>query len=246
MTRVAICQSNYLPWKGYFDLMHDVDVFVFYDDVQYTKNDWRNRNKIKTPQGVQWLTIPVGSHCHCRICDVKLQDSYWQKQHWKTLVQRYGKALHFEVYREFLEDVYLRRQWASLSELNQYLIVTIAHDYLGLTTRFANSSQFHSAGTRQARILRLLQEIGADTYVSGPAAKAYLDTREFDVNGIRVLWKDYSGYPEYPQLYPPFEHAVTILDLLFHTGQSATQYIWGWRGPGVSSGDSLPMSVSHG
>ncbi|HEU5201697.1 MAG TPA: WbqC family protein, partial [Nitrospira sp.] len=92
MTRVAICQSNYLPWKGYFDLIHDVDVFVFYDDVQYTKNDWRNRNKIKTPQGVQWLTIPVGSHCHCRICDVSLQDSYWQKQHWKTLVQRYRKA----------------------------------------------------------------------------------------------------------------------------------------------------------
>ena len=121
MTRVAICQSNYLPWKGYFDLIHDVDVFVFYDDVQYTKNDWRNRNKIKTPQGVQWLTIPVGNHCHCRICDVKLQDSYWQKQHWKTLVQRYGKALHFEVYREFLEDVYLRRQWASLSESTSIL-----------------------------------------------------------------------------------------------------------------------------
>ena len=97
MTRVAICQSNYLPWKGYFDLIHDVDVFVFYDDVQYTKNDWRNRNKIKTPQGVQWLTIPVGNHCHCRNCDVKLQDSYWQIQHWKTLVQRYGKSLHFEV-----------------------------------------------------------------------------------------------------------------------------------------------------
>ena len=244
--RVAICQSNYLPWKGYFDLIHDVDVFVFYDDVQYTKNDWRNRNRIKTSQGVQWLTIPVGSHCHCRICDVKLPGSFWQKQHWKTLVQRYGKALHFEAYREFLEDVYLRRQWDSLSELNQYLIVTIARDYLGLTTRFANSSQFHSTGTRQTRLLCLLQEIGADTYVSGPAAKAYLDTREFDENGIEVMWKDYSGYPEYSQLYPPFEHAVTILDLLFHTGESATQYIWGWRGPGVRPGNSLPMSVSHG
>lgn len=246
MTRVAICQSNYLPWKGYFDLIHDVDLFVFYDDVQYTKNDWRNRNKIKTAQGTQWLTIPVGSHCHDRICDVKLRDQYWQKQHWKTLVQWYGNVPHFNVYREFLADVYLGRQWCSLSELNQYLTVTIARDYLGLRTRFAPSSQFHSTGTKQTRLLRLLREVAADTYVSGPAAQAYLDTREFDAHGIKVVWKDYSGYPEYPQLYPPFEHAVTILDLLFHTGESAPQYIWGWRQPGVRPGDGLPMSLSHG
>src|ERR1700681_1938553 len=103
--RVAILQSNYIPWKGYFDIIHDVDLFVFYDDVQYTKNDWRNRNKIKTPQGTQWITIPVGTNEHRLICEVEIRDTSWQKKHWKMLQQNYAKAPYFHVFEPFLDYV---------------------------------------------------------------------------------------------------------------------------------------------
>lgn len=227
--RVAICQSNYLPWKGYFDLIHDVDVFLFYDDVQYTKNDWRNRNRVKTPTGVQWLTIPVGTDLDRLICEVPLKDARWQVKHWKTLMHCYGKAPFFESYRDFLEDVYLRREWTSLSQLNQFLIETIARKWLGIKTMIRQSSEFPSNGRSQDRVLSLLRSLEADVYVSGPSAKAYLDPGRFRQEGVALVWKDYSGYPEYPQLHPPFAHQVTILDLLFHVGPDAPEYIWGWR-----------------
>lgn len=227
--RVVINQSNYIPWKGYFDLIHDADVFVFYDDVQFTKNDWRNRNKVKSPSGLQWITIPVGTDLNKRICDVKMNESHWQGTHWKTLVQLYDKAPFFNTYRSFLEDVYLNREWQNLSHLNQFLIQTIANKWLGIQTTFRQSSDFPSVGKGQERVMNLLKSVKADTYVSGPAGKAYLDPVRFREAGIELVWKDYSGYPECPQFHPPFEHAVTILDLLFHVGSKAPYYIWGWR-----------------
>jgi hypothetical protein len=227
--RVAINQSNYIPWKGYFDLIHDVDVFLFYDDVQFTKNDWRNRNLVKTPAGRQWLTIPVGTDLNRRVCDVTLDDPRWQRKHWMTLSQLYARAPFFSHYRAFLEDVYLGHEWKGLSELNQFLIQAIACDYLGIQTAFHQASEFPSAGQKQDRVLSLLESVGAGSYVSGPAAKAYLDPDRFREAGIELVWKDYSAYPEYPQFHPPFEHAVTILDLMLHVGPEAPLYIWGWR-----------------
>jgi hypothetical protein len=227
--RVAVSQSNYLPWKGYFDLIHDVDLFLFYDDVQFTKNDWRNRNRVKSPLGLQWLTIPVGADLRRRICDVTIRDSRWQVKHWRTLRHLYGKTPFFERYTSFLEDVYLGREWKNLSELNQFLIRSIASDFLGIKTVFGNASDFASEGRKQERLLGLLESAGAELYVSGPKARYYVDPGRFDEAGIELVWKDYSGYPEYPQLHPPFEHGVTVLDLLFHVGPDAPQYIWGWR-----------------
>ena len=229
MKRVAINQSNYIPWKGYFDLIHDVDLFLFYDDVQFTKNDWRNRNRVKTPSGLRWLTIPAGTDLDRLICEVSLEDRRWQSKHWKTLTHLYGRAPFFDAYRGFLEEVYVRREWSSLSQINQFLIQSIATDYLGIKTTFGHSSDFPSSGRSQDRVIGLLKAVKADVYVSGPAGQAYLDPERFRKEGIELLWKDYSGYPEYPQSYPPFEHAVTILDLLFHIGSDAPQYIWGWR-----------------
>lgn len=227
--RIAICQSNYIPWKGYFDLIHDVDTFIFYDDVQFTKNDWRNRNKVKGPKGPQWLSIPVGTDLNRLICDVSLDDSHWQQKHWKTLLQLYGKAPFFDTYRSFLEDAYLNRKWQNLSCLNQFLIQAIAAQYLGVRTTFQQSSDFPSAGKGQERVLNLLKSAKADVYISGPAGRAYLDPARFQKEGIELVWKDYSGYPEHPQFHPPFEHQVTILDLLYHVGPDAPEYIWGWR-----------------
>lgn len=226
---VVVLQSNYIPWKGYFDLVHDSDEFIFYDDVQFTKNDWRNRNKVKTANGAEWMTIPVGEGKGQLICEVALGDGVWQLKHFKTLQNQYGKCPYFPLYAEFLRDIYMQRSWANLSELNQYLIRAISHDLLGLGTAFRDSREFHLSGAKQDRLLELLTLTGATRYISGPAAKDYIDPEGFAAKGIDLVWKDYSGYPEYPQRHPPFEHGVTIFDLLFNVGPHAPWYIWGWR-----------------
>ena len=227
---VAILQSNYLPWKGYFDIIHDVDTFIFYDDVQYTHRDWRNRNRVKTAQGPLWLTVPVGSRTDRRICDVRIEDAGWARRHWETLRHLYGQAPHFARVAPLLQETYLERTWTHLSELNQFLVQRIARDFLGLTTRFRDSREWTVQGAKQERILDLLRQAGATHYVSGPAAKDYLRQEAFDAAGIVLTYKDYAGYPEYPQAHPPFEHAVTVLDVLFQLGPEAPRAIWGWRG----------------
>lgn len=227
--RVAVLQSNYIPWKGYFDIIHDVDLFIFYDDVQFTKNDWRNRNRIKTARGAEWITIPVGQDLKRLVCEVELKDPAWQAKHWRTLKQEYGRCVHFGRYRAWFEDIYLGRRWATLSELNQYLVRHIACEFLGIHTEFADSRRWAAEGTKLDRLLDLLARCGAKRYVSGPAARDYIDAARFDAAGIWLEWKSYAGYPEYSQLHPPFEHGVSIIDLLFNVGPDAPDYIWGRR-----------------
>jgi hypothetical protein len=229
MKTVVILQSNYIPWKGYFDLIHDADLFIFYDDVQFTSRDWRTRNKIKTPQGVQWITIPVGADRDRLISQVEIKDGSWQAKHWKTIEQNYRKSPHFSDYRAYFEDVYLGRKWNNLSELNQYLIRTISRDLLGIDTEFRDSREFNVSGQKLDRLLELLIKSEAFRYISGPAAKDYIEPDRFTDAGIELVWKDYSGYPEYPQRFPPFEHAVSIVDVLFNVGPESPSCIWGWR-----------------
>src|SRR5574338_241489 len=229
MKDVVILQSNYIPWKGYFDLIHDADLFIFYDDLQYTKNDWRNRNKIKAASGAEWITIPAGSDTNRLICEVELKDPTWQQKHWKTLLQNYRNCPHFERYQSFFEDFYRGRRWANLSDMNQRLIRHIATEFLGIRTEFQDSRVFNLSGQKQDRLLELVSKVGTERYISGPAAKSYIESARFEEAGIELVWKDYSGYPEYPQRFPPFEHGVSILDLLFNVGPDAPWYIWGWR-----------------
>jgi hypothetical protein len=230
MKKVVILQSNYIPWKGYFDLINDADVFVFYDDVQYTKSDWRNRNKIMTPSGARWLTIPAGVDFHRLICEVALTDSSWQLKHWDTIRQNYRRAPYFELYRPFFEQIYLAREWTNLSQLNHSSIESIAKELLGVRTTFDDSRNYQLSGHKSERLLDLVRKVGATHYISGPAAKSYIDEAEFEQAGIKLIWKDYSGYPEYAQQGKlPFEHGVSILDLLFNVGPAAADYIWGWR-----------------
>ncbi len=232
---VVILQSSYIPWKGYFDLVHDASLFVFYDDVQFTKNDWRNRNKVKTKNGAEWITIPVGGGTARLINEVEIQEGTWQAKHWKTIQYNYAKCPYFSYYREFFEDVYLGRQWSSLSKLNQHLVCSISVELLGIDTDFRDSCEFHAVGKKLDRLLDLVIKTDADRYISGPAAKEYIDPEQFANAGVELVWKDYAGYPEYPQRYPPFEHGVSILDLLFNVGPDAPWYIWGWR-----EGGSIP------
>ncbi|MEN5166225.1 WbqC family protein [Achromobacter kerstersii] len=224
MKTVAILQSNYIPWKGYFDLIAAVDEFVIYDDVQFTKNDWRNRNRIKTPQGVQWLSIPVGADIQRRVCEVELPAGRWADKHWRTLVANYGRAAYFDDVARWLKPLYLERDFLRLSELNVVLIKAIC-EYLGIRTVISDSSQYDYVPGKTERLVNLCQQTGAMRYLSGPAAKAYLDETAFAAAGIAVDWFDYAGYSAYPQLWGEFEHSVTILDLLFCCGPSASQYM---------------------
>jgi len=224
--KVAVIQSNYIPWRGYFDIMHDADVFVFYDDVQYTVNDWRNRNRVKTANGVVWLTIPVGAQNDRLICDVVIGDQSWARKHWMTIEQSYHGAPGFARYREFFKSFY-SRSWESLSALNQFMIRTIAGDLLGIRTQILDSRDYNLEGKGSDRLLMLLKKMGATDYISGPSAQRYLDAEAYARHGIRVHWKDYSHYPEYPQLHGPYAPDLSIVDLLLNCGDDAARYIWG-------------------
>lgn len=226
MKRVAILQSNYLPWKGYFDLIAYVDEFVFYDEVQYTKGDWRNRNRIKTSQGLRWLTVPV-RQARCgltRIEDVEIATPRWAIGHARTLQASYGRAPHFAATMALLAPLYEPGRHTRLAELNRDAIARICA-HLGIGTRLSRSTDHPSGGDRTQRLVEICRRLGADRYVSGPAARAYLDTAAFDAAGIAVEWFDYAGYPEYPQLWGPFEHRVSIVDLLAHCGPAAPRQL---------------------
>ena len=223
MKRIAILQSNYLPWKGYFDLIAAVDEFVLLDDVQFTKNDWRNRNLIKTPQGVQWLSVPVGQDIHRRIRDVELK-SHCQERHWKTLECNYRRADHFAEIAAWLEPLYRARTHRDLSSLNRCFIEAICR-YLGITTRIHDSAEYPLCEGRSQRLVELCTRLGAGEYVTGPAARAYLDTAAFAGRDIRVRWFDYDGYPPYRQLWGEFVHQVSIVDLLFNCGPESVRYM---------------------
>jgi hypothetical protein len=224
--RVAVVQSNYIPWKGYFHLMREVDLFVFYDDVQFTRNDWRNRNRIKTPAGPRWLTIPVGGHRDRRICDVTLPQDGWGRAHFEALRRHYERAPYWDRYAEWLRDVLWDPSWSHLSDLNHRLTRDIARE-LGVVTRLGDSRDHPLQGRKGERLLDLVLQVGGTEYVSGPAAKAYLDESAFEAAGVGVRWWAYPQYPEYPQFEAPFVHEVTVLDLLFHTGPRAPDWIWG-------------------
>jgi hypothetical protein len=224
--RVAAIQSNYIPWKGYFDVVNSVDEFILLDEVQYTRRDWRNRNRIKLGDKAQWLTIPVEvkGRYHQRIDETRIADAGWAERHWKTLLHGYARAPHFAAVEERIAPLYLERSYERLSEVNRAFIEAIGA-WLGITSSITWSTDYGVEGTRGELILGLCRAAGADVYVSGPAARSYLDESAFAQEGIAVEWADYSGYPEYPQLGNGFDHHVSILDLLFHTGADAPRYM---------------------
>lgn len=222
--KIAILQSNYIPWKGYFDLIAAVDEFILYDDMQFTKNDWRNRNKIKTPKGLEWLTIPVGSEISRRIRDVRLPNNGWQLKHLKTLEINYGRTAFFEEVFNLLKPVYLNQQIGTLTEFNRALIQAVC-DYLNIKTKISYSWDYILSEGKTERLVSLCHQAGAKEYISGPAAKDYLDEAIFNKQNIKVNWFDYSGYQAYPQLWGAFEHGVSVLDLLFNCGSSSRTHM---------------------
>jgi len=224
--KIAIIQSNYIPWKGYFDIINSVDEFILFDDVQYTIRDWRNRNRIKTSKGVQWLQIPVkvkGKYFQ-KIKDTKIADKKWGEKHWKTLKYNYSRAPFFNQLKDIFEELYLNSTEQYLSEINLKFITAI-NKLLGITTKLSWSDDYRFVQGKTVRIVDLCKQTRATQYLSGPSAKNYIDESLFKQAQIKVVWMDYAGYPTYKQRFPPFIHKVSILDLLFNTGHNATRFM---------------------
>jgi len=224
--RVAIVQSNYIPWKGYFDMMASVDEFVLFDDAQYTRRDWRNRNRIKTREGPQWLTIPVevsGRYLQ-PIRETRISDPGWHVRHWRTIVHCYARAPHFREFGPQLARLYEGATDPLLSHVNRHLLDGIRR-LLNITTRLSWSMDYELREGKTERLVHICSQLGASTYLSGPSARGYLDEAQFREAGIELRWMDYSGYPEYSQLFAPFAHDVSIIDLILNTGAEARNYL---------------------
>lgn len=226
MKSVAIVQSCYIPWKGYFDLVNAVDEFIIFDDRQFTRRDWRSRNVVKTPRGPIWLSLPTQTkgRYHQRIDETLVDGTAWREKHWRTLVHNYARAPHFADYAQRLERLYLESDELKLSSINRAFIETIC-EAIGISTPLRPSTDYEAAGDRSERLVSLVLAAGATRYLSGPSARAYLDEELFARNGLEVAYFDYAGYAEYPQLHPPFVHAVSALDLLFSVGAEARRYM---------------------
>jgi WbqC-like protein family len=224
--RVGVSQSNYIPWKGYLDFIHSVDEFILFDTAQYTRRDWRNRNRIKTHAGPAWLTIPVvvKGRYQQTIQDTEISDPSWKERHWKTLLHNYARAAHFDDYRDSFEELYLGCQEKLLSQINYRFLVRIC-EMLGIKTHLSWSVEYPLIRGKTERIVEWCKLLNATHYLTGPTAKAYIDQGLFAKAGIELRYMDYSGYPEYRQLYPPFEHAVSIVDLIFNEGPDAPRYM---------------------
>lgn len=224
--KIAISQSNYIPWKGYFDNIAQVDIFVLYDDMQYTKRDWRNRNKIKTAKALKWLSIPVNvkGKFYQKINETIISDPDWNKKHLDILLQNYRSAKCFKEVEPFIKDLYTNCTGKTISEVNTHLLKRICI-FLNINTKIIHSSEFELAEEKTQRLVNLSKDLNATEYYTGPAAKNYMDEDEFLKEGIQVKYYDYSDYKTYDQIYGDFEHQVSILDLIFSEGKNAKYFL---------------------
>jgi hypothetical protein len=225
---VVILQSNYIPWKGYFDLMNAADVFVLFDEVQFSRRDWRNRNKIIVDGQPRWLTIPVRSKGKyaATISEIGVTDGRWAQKHWTSIKMAYGKAPFFRNYAHGLESVYTAASAeTNLSAINRLFLDHLAAA-LGIEITFGQSetvSRRKSDPTE--RLIEICKGFGATRYLSGPAARSYIDPQVFTEAGLDLCYADYAGYPDYAQQSDSFEHGVSVIDLLMMVGPDAINHL---------------------
>jgi len=225
MKKVAILQSNYIPWKGYFDIIRQADVFVIYDEVQYTKNDWRNRNLIKTPNGTQWITIPVSQKSLSqKINETEVSLKNWNVKHWNTLVANYGKAPFFKEFGPIFKALYLEMGTSLLSEINLKFI-KLVNEILEIKTEIIDSTSLELNGDKNERLIEAIEKLKGTHYISGTAAQSYMEMDAFAAKNITVEWMDYQNYPEYNQQHPPFSHGVSVIDLIFNEGKNSKKFL---------------------
>lgn len=223
---VAVHQPQYLPWAGYFDKIDRVDQFVVLDNVQFKKNEWQNRNKIKTAQGWQWLTVPVRYKYPERINEVEISGTVrWQHKHRKAILSNYRKAPYFQYMAPFLEDVFAH-SWGLISDLNIHVVRGLAK-LLGIGTPIHVASELGQfAEDPDERLIAITGHFGADTYLAGGGGKAYMDLEKYKANGIEVIFQDYT-HPVYNQLFGEFEPYMSVIDLIFNHGSDSLKILRG-------------------
>ncbi|MGD8665672.1 MAG: WbqC family protein, partial [Desulfobacterales bacterium] len=212
---VAVHQPQYLPWLGYFDKMRRADVFCYLNDVQYKKNEWQNRNRIKTARGWQWLTVPVRYHFPEKINEVKINNTTgWQKKHFQALVTNYNRAPFYKTYSTIFEDAFAG-DWEFISELNIHLLAHLREALEIHTKPVVVSSDLELRDEPTDRLIDICKAVGADTYLAGQGGADYMDLERFENDGIRVIFQDFK-HPVYTQLFADFESHLSIVDLLFN------------------------------
>jgi hypothetical protein len=222
---LVVLQPGYIPWLGFFDQMRRSSVFVYYDDVQFDKHGWRNRNRIKTPSGPLWLTVPVlhSGRNQPRIMDTLLDArTPWARKHVKTLRQYYARAPFLGRYLPELEEL-LERPWTHIVALD-IAVVDLMARWLSLAPSIHRSSELGIAGEKSERLLNLSRHYGADRYLSGDAAKDYLDVALFATHGVTVDWQQFA-HPIYPQLHGEFVPFLSALDLIFNCGDESASIL---------------------
>lgn len=234
--RICIIQSCYIPWKGFFDLIGRCDEYVVYDGAQYARRHWHNRNRIKTSSGLEWLSIPVLSKGRFEQPIEQVQiEKPWAEKHWRSLQLAYERAPFFELFESRVRGWYERADREThLSGVNLIFIRGLS-ELLGLKTRIVSDKTYPVQGRKTERLVSIAQAAGANTYLSGPSARSYLDETAFNLAGMAVEWMSYQGYPQYKQLHGAFEHAVSSLDVLFNTGPEAGFFSRGHRIEGIGS-----------
>lgn len=223
---IGILQPGYLPWLGFFEQLHRSDIFVIYDDVQYDKGSWRNRNRIKTANGVQWLTVPVRLNFGNRtlVHEVAIENAInWRKKHAESIRQNYSKSPFFTCYWPLFEEAF-DRQWALLIDLDIFFIERLAA-CLGLAGhRIIRSSTLNITGDRIGRLLAICSHFNANVFYEGAAGRNYINDRKFTDQGITVQYQHYN-HPTYTQLYGKFVPYLSVIDLLFNHGEQSREII---------------------
>jgi hypothetical protein len=225
MSKIIITQPNYIPWKGYFSCMENVTDLVLYDNVQYTKRDWRNRNYLISPLGPKLLSIPVytkGKYFQ-KINEVKVSNEKWFISHWKFIETNYSKSKYFDKYEDIFKKIYFNFETDLLSDINFIFLKKII-DLLEIKINIHKSSDLNIDGDRNTKLLNICKFLNADTYLSGPSAKCYLDENMFNINGIKVEYHNYNNFKKYKQNWNGFYHYVSILDMFFNLGDNIKKY----------------------
>lgn len=225
--KIIITQSNYIPWKGYFSSMKKATHLVLYDEMQYTKRDWRNRNKIITKNGLKWLTIPVNvkGKYHQKINEACISDPKWYKKHWNSIKHAYIRAPYFKKYEDVFESLYLSdcQNQSMLSNINKLFLKKII-EILKINIQVLDCTEFDISGDKTGKLINICNQLQAGTYYTGPAAKSYIDESKFSKNNIKLEYYDLSHFPEYKQMWDGFDHHVSIIDMIFNLGENANKH----------------------
>lgn len=219
--RVTILQPSYLPWLGFFEQMTRSDKFVLLDDVQYTRRDWRNRNKVRVKEGWVWLTVPVQqkSRFSQSLLETRIDNSVsWRRKHLETLRQHYCKAPFFEKYFPRCQQVY-EQEWTFLFDLCLETIQFLKEE-MGIETPLLRSSEMKLSGEKTERLVSICRELGATHYLSGESGSDYISQEDFSNQGIELEYQNYE-HPVYPQRYPGFVPHLSTIDLLFNCGEQS-------------------------